>query len=142
MSALTALIEQVRGRVSDSTVEGLDREFKHLSERRQFGLNFERHRPEFVELWGHLPRVGQNVRVLPSRDSGEFRDNTVWRVVSVSEKTAKIRLEEEKVEKIEKEVVISDLLPVAEFGQQIFPGLNYIDEICNGGGGQLNHRTL
>lgn len=45
----------------------MDREFKVLSSRLPFGLNFERHRPEAVEL-PQLPiRKGDKVRVLPNR---------------------------------------------------------------------------
>jgi hypothetical protein len=42
----------------------LEREFKVLSSRRSFGLNFERHHPESVELPGRPVRKGDKVRVL------------------------------------------------------------------------------
>jgi hypothetical protein len=42
----------------------LEREFKVLSARRAFGLNFERHRPEAVELPQTPVRKGDKVRLL------------------------------------------------------------------------------
>lgn len=133
MSALTDALQELRLRGSDSLVETLDREFKALSERRQFGLNFERHKPEFVELWGHSIRVGQSVRVLPSRKSGEPRDNSVWKVASIGSKVAKVKISDDTMER---RVALCDLLPVAEFGERIFPGLEYTGEI--GGGGEYS----
>ena len=45
----------------------LEREIKGLSACRAFGLNFERHRPEAVELPQRPVRKGDKVRVLPKR---------------------------------------------------------------------------
>lgn len=49
MSRLTDLIAQAKAKDPQLGAD-LDREFKVLSERLPFGLNFERHRPEAVEL--------------------------------------------------------------------------------------------
>ena len=49
MSRLTDLLAQVKKKDSQLG-DDLDREFKVLASRRSFGLNFERHRPEAVEL--------------------------------------------------------------------------------------------
>lgn len=49
MSRLTDLIAQIK--IKDSGIAtDLEREFKALSSQLPFGLNFERHRPEAVEL--------------------------------------------------------------------------------------------
>lgn len=57
MSRLTDLIEQAK--VKDAALgKELEREFKTLANRRSFGLNFERHRPESVELPGRPVRKG------------------------------------------------------------------------------------
>ncbi|UYV38070.1 hypothetical protein N4R57_02920 [Rhodobacteraceae bacterium D3-12] len=66
MSRLTDLIAQAKGKDADLGRE-LEREFKALTNRRAFGLNFERHRPESVELPGRPVRKGDKVRVLPPR---------------------------------------------------------------------------
>ena len=66
MSRLTDLI--ARAKAKDPALgDELDREFKALASRRAFGLNFERHRPESVELPGRDVRRGDKVHVLPPR---------------------------------------------------------------------------
>ncbi len=49
MSRLTELISQLKSKDSQLGVD-LEREIKAISSRREFGLNFEHHRPEIVEL--------------------------------------------------------------------------------------------
>jgi adenine-specific DNA-methyltransferase len=56
----------------------LEREFKALSSRLAFGLNFERHRPEVVELPRRPVRKGDRVRVLPERGSTAKGDQRLW----------------------------------------------------------------
>ena len=58
----------------------LEREFKVLSSRLPFGLNFERHRPEAVELPQRRVRKGDKVRVLPERGSTKKNDTRLWSV--------------------------------------------------------------
>jgi len=68
VSRLTDLI--ARAKAKDPALGNeLDREFKALASRRAFGLNFERHRPESVELPGRPIRRGDKVHVLPPRGS-------------------------------------------------------------------------
>ena len=57
MSRLTDLISQVKANDPELGNE-LEREFKTLASRRSFGLNFERHLPESVELPGRPVRKG------------------------------------------------------------------------------------
>lgn len=66
MSRLTDLIAQAKAKDSQMGAD-LEREFKALSSRLSFGLNFERHRPEAVELPQRPTRRGDKVRVLPER---------------------------------------------------------------------------
>lgn len=68
LSRLTDLIAQAKAR-DPALGQELEREFKVLSSRRSFGLNFERHRPESVELPGRPIRKGDKVRILPPRGS-------------------------------------------------------------------------
>ena len=51
----TELIAQIKSKLPEMGAD-LDREFKALSSRRAFGLNFERHLPETVELPGRPVR--------------------------------------------------------------------------------------
>ena len=62
MSRLTDLIARAKAKDPQMGAD-LEREFKALSSRRSFGLNFERHRPETVELPNRQVRKGDKVRV-------------------------------------------------------------------------------
>lgn len=62
MSRLTDLIAQAKAKDPQMGAD-LEREFRALSSRRSFGLNFERHRPENVELPQRPVRKGDKVRV-------------------------------------------------------------------------------
>ena len=62
MSRLTDLIAQAKKKDPQLGAD-LDREFKVLSSRLPFGLNFERHSPEAVELPLRPIRKGDKVRV-------------------------------------------------------------------------------
>jgi adenine-specific DNA-methyltransferase len=73
MSRLTDLIAQAKAKDARMGAD-LEREFKALSSRLPFGLNFERHRPEAVELPLRPVRKGDKVRVLPPRGSTEKGD--------------------------------------------------------------------
>ena len=66
MSRLTDLLTRLRSE-NAALAADLDKEIAALSERRSFGLNFERHVPEAVELPGRKIRKGDKVRVLPPR---------------------------------------------------------------------------
>lgn len=75
MSRLTDLIAQAKAKNPQLGAD-LDREFKVLSSRLRFGLNFERHRPEAVELPQRPIRKGDKVRVLPQR--GLMKKSGLW----------------------------------------------------------------
>lgn len=64
MSRLSSLLRQVE-RKDPRLATDLAREVKALSQRRQFGLTFERHTPETVELYGRPIRKGDKIRFLP-----------------------------------------------------------------------------
>jgi adenine-specific DNA-methyltransferase len=81
------LIAQAKAK-DPSLGQELEREFKVLSARRSFGLNFERHRPESVELPGRPVRKGDKVRVLPPRGETKKGDQRLWKVRSLSGKGA------------------------------------------------------
>lgn len=95
MSRLTELIAQAKAKDPQMGAD-LEREFKALSSRRAFGLNFERHKPEVVELPNRPVRKGDKVRVLPERGSMEKGDQQLWQVLKVFKRekpqTAQIRL--------------------------------------------------
>jgi adenine-specific DNA-methyltransferase len=67
VSRLTDLIAQTKTKNSQLGAD-LEREFKALSSRLPFGLNFERHSPEAVELPLRPIRKGDKVRVLQDQE--------------------------------------------------------------------------
>lgn len=125
MSRLTDLL--ARARAKDSALgEELEKEFKALSSRRSFGLNFERHKPESVELPGRPVRKGDKVRVLLPRGSTKRGDQTLWKVVKITKVNgARVAdLEQLNAESPEiAKVPVCDLVVVAEFRDFIYPGL-------------------
>ena len=82
LSRLTDLIAQAKAKNPELGTE-LEREFKSLSSRRSFGLNFERHSPENVELPGRPIRKGDKVRILPKRGTTKKSDQRLWIVRDV-----------------------------------------------------------
>ena len=104
----------------------LEREFKVLSSRRSFGLNFERHRPESVQLPGRLVRKGDKVHILAPRGSTTKGDQRIWKVVGfeVSADGRMAKLELIYSVNVERQsVAVADLIVVAEFKDYIYPGL-------------------
>ena len=134
MSRLTDLIAQAKAK--DPVGGDLDREFKVLSSRLPFGLNFERHRPEAVELPQRPIRKGDKVRVLPKRGSpkkgrpaalaGEGHPQgratarwPIWNCWALRKGNATVALD--------------DLVVVAEFRDTIYPGLVSTGKVQRGG---------
>lgn len=82
MSRLTDLIATTKAKAALLGAD-LEREFRALSSRLRFGLNFERHRPEAVGLPQRLVRRGDKVRVLPPRSSTAKGDQRLWLVKKI-----------------------------------------------------------
>lgn len=82
MSRLTDLIAEAKAKDPQMGAD-LEREFRVLSSRLPFGLNFERHRPEAVELPQRPVRKGDKVRVLPERGSTAKGDPRLWWVTGI-----------------------------------------------------------
>jgi len=123
MSRLTELIRQAKEKDPALGTE-LEREYRTLAGRRAFGLNFERHRPEAVELPGRPVRRGGKVRILPPRGSSERGDRRLWRVTRV-EKVDEERWAHLSLLGDDEAIVVpaADLVAVAEFRDPIYPGL-------------------
>jgi len=82
VSRLIDLIARAKARDA-SLGAGLEHEFKALSSRLPFGLNFERHSPEAVELPLCPIRKGDKVRVLPERGTTRKSDQRLWQVKTI-----------------------------------------------------------
>ncbi len=135
MSRLTDLILQAKVKDPDLGKE-LEREFKALTGRRAFGLNFERHRPESVELPGRPIRKGDKVRMLPPRGELKPGDPRLWKVRRITRKDGQriAALEEFGTAEPEmQEVAADDLIVVAEFRDYIYPGLVSTGKVERGG---------
>lgn len=132
MSRLTDLIAKAKAKDSALGAE-LDREFKVLSSRLPFGLNFERHSPEVVELPLRPIRKGDKVRVLPERGTTRKGDQRLWQVKAIH--TAKKTADLELLGAAEVEmqtVALDDLVVVAEFRDTIYPGLVSTGKVLRG----------
>lgn len=135
MSRLTDLIAQAKSKDADLGRE-LEREFKALASRRSFGLNFERHTPESVELPGRPIRKGDKVRVLPPHGSTDKGDKRLWKVVRTSKEGGARVAQLDLIGADEPEtqtVAVEDLIVVAEFRDYIYPGLVSTGKVERGG---------
>ena len=132
MSRLSDLIASARAK-DPKLGEDLDREFKVLSSRLPFGLNFERHSPEAVELPLRPIRKGDKVRVLPERGSTKKGDQRLWKVKTIHKaaKVADLALLGDEAEL--QSAPLADLVVVAEFRDTIFPGLVPTGKVERGG---------
>ncbi|NBQ70117.1 MAG: site-specific DNA-methyltransferase, partial [Nitrosomonadaceae bacterium] len=135
MSRLTDLIAQAKAKDPQLGAD-LDREFKVLSSRLPFGLNFERHRPEVVELPQRPIRKGDKVRVLPVRGSANKGDQRLWQVKKISKKGGGKVAELELLgaaEALTQTVALDDLVVVAEFRDTLYPGMISTGKVQHGG---------
>lgn len=134
MSRLTDLIAKAKAEDPQFGAD-LEREFKALSSRLSFGLNFERHHPEAVELPQRPIRRGDKVRVLPARGAPRKGDPRLWQVLEIT-RSGKTRLAQlQSTEGSEESCTASldDLVVVAEFGDTIYPGLVSTGKVSRGG---------
>ncbi len=135
MSRLTDLIAQAKAK--DATLGNeLEREFRALANRRAFGLNFERHAPESVELPGRPIRKGDKVRVLPTRGSLDKGDQRLWKVNRThkqdGKRVADLTLHEAQESDVQT-VAAEDLIVVAEMRDYVYPGLVSTGKVERGG---------
>lgn len=134
MSRLTDLLHKAR-QSDPALAADLEREIKHLTERRAFGLNFERHTPETVELPGRKVRRGDKVRLLPPRGQArKVEHDTLWRVIAISSNSGSRVAELELLAGEGSESApLDDLVVVAEFRDPIYPGLVSTGKVERGG---------
>jgi adenine-specific DNA-methyltransferase len=135
VSRLTDLIAQAKANDPRLGAD-LDREFKVFSSRLPFGLNFERHSPEVIELPQRPVRKGDKVRVLPGRGSTKKGDQRLWQVSAIR-KTRDVRVADLAAlsggTEEPQSVGLDDLVVVAEFRDTIYPGLISTGKVQRGG---------
>ncbi|MDE2828303.1 MAG: site-specific DNA-methyltransferase [Bacteroidota bacterium] len=135
MSRLTSLIHQV-SETNEQLAAELKTEVEDLLDRRAFGLNFERHIPETVDLPGRPVRRGDKVRMLPprGRDSDEAH-RKVWIVERITDDIAHLLRHVTDMESENTTYSLNDLVVVAEFRDPIYPGLVSTGKVERGGDG-------
>jgi adenine-specific DNA-methyltransferase len=135
VSRLTDLIAHAKAKDSQLGAD-LDREFKVLSSRLPFGLNFERHRPEAVELPQRRVRKGDKVRILSPRGSTKKGDQRLWRVKAIY-RSGHAKLADLELlgaaNTEEKSVALDDVVVVAQFRDTIYPGMVSTGKVERGG---------
>jgi adenine-specific DNA-methyltransferase len=135
VSRLTELIAQAKAKDPSLGAE-LEKEIRTLANRRSFGLNFERHRPESVELPGRPIRKGDKVRILPPRGETRKGDQRLWKVLAVRREDGRRLADLVTIHEAEAEqavVLTDDLVVVAEFKDYIYPGLVSTGRVERGG---------
>ena len=135
MSKLTDLLRQVE-RKDPQLAADLEREYKVLSSRRAFGLNFEKHYPESTEIPGRAVRKGEKVRILPPRGSLDAGEKTLWVVQRIERVDGGRVAHLVKHDSAEHETCaanVDDLVVVAIMGDCIYPGLVPTSNLERGG---------
>ena len=138
MSRLSNLLRQVEMQDPQLAAD-LQRETEALSGRRAFGLNFERHIPETVELPGRPVRRGDKVRFLPERgEKPSGVDRRLWRVGRIRRNDEGLVADLVPQQDHEAEYqaatrAVEDLVVVAEFRDPIYPGLVSTSKVERGG---------
>lgn len=138
MSRLTELLAQV-AKLDGSLANDLRREVEVLSGRRPFGLNFERHVPESVQLPNRKIRRGDKVVFR------EGSDASTWLVTGFEGKGAKRKAHlAQRGAGDEAETTtatVDGLVVVAEFRDAIYPGLRSTG-VVERGGDKPNHAVI
>ena len=138
MSRLSNLLQQVETQDPQLAAD-LKREVEALSGRRAFGLNFERHIPETVELPHRPVRRGDKVRFLPERgEKPSSVHRRLWRVGRIrrTDEGRVADLVRDQAPEAERQTAIravDDLVVVAEFRDPIYPGLVSTGKVERGG---------
>jgi adenine-specific DNA-methyltransferase len=121
-----ALIDALLDKVSDRALrQALREQVNAMLAKQSFGLVFQQHAPETVELHNYKIRRNCKVRI-KSED-----DDTLYRVESVKGGKATVQSLVEVPERWD--VGLDDLVVIREFGDPIYPGLRSTGTVTNGG---------
>ncbi|WP_312776700.1 site-specific DNA-methyltransferase [Corynebacterium variabile] len=140
MSRLTDLINQAR-KTDPKLGAALAEELRDQANRRTFGLVFEQHQPENVELPGVPPQRGDKVHILPPRGEIAPTDHALWQVIKIKRAASPRTVILEGLRAgndgtatppERREVPLDDVIVVAETGDTIYPGLVQTGEVHNG----------
>lgn len=130
MAKINELLEQVEDKALRARLE---EEFQRLSKTKKFGLVFEDHIPECTPLYGIGIKVGATV----ARKAGQIKET--FTVVRIDGTVAKCY---NKLTRETHDIPLEELVPVAQFGEPIFPMLLPIDSIQNAPESSLWHTLI
>lgn len=133
MARIHDLVNQIKN-YDSGLADEISKEVSALSNRREFGLNFERHTPEQVELPGRPVRKGDKVHILaPRGETSKAENKVMWVVVAIDRDTQIATLRPHRGESENRDVAIGELVVVAEFRDPIYPGLVSTGKVERGG---------
>jgi len=137
VSHLQELLAQLR-QMNAPLAEEIQHEIDGLNNRRAFGLNFERHTPEAIELPGRPVRVGDKVHRLQLRGASPSKLATqLYRVLEINRVNGRrmatvLEIKSDVQGDVKEVVAVEDLVVVAEFRDSIYPGLVSEERISRG----------
>lgn len=127
MAAIHDLLAQVQ---DEALRERLQREIEKLEKTKKFGLVFEEHLPECTPLYDIPVRRGGKVAL----KAGPVSD--FYEVLAIKDDRALVR--KPGVDEVS-ELLVTDLVTIAEFGDPIYPFLKSVDAVCNAPDSDLWH---
>lgn len=130
MSRLTDLLAQLKVKDSQLALD-LEKEIKVLSSRLPFGLNFERHSPELVQLPGKRIRKNDKVQILNERGSLKKTNPQIWMVKNIIDHKIVVLESIGLDETQHNQCSIDDLVCVIQFRDKIYPGLVSTGKVQN-----------
>jgi len=123
-----AHIDALIDKVTDPALrDALREQVDTLLNRRSFGLVFQEHKPETVELPHYRVRRGCKVRFRIDDDAVQL-----YRVDRTAKGTAHLVALNGEAER--RQADVAELVVVREFGEAIYPGLRSIGTVAHGGG--------
>ncbi len=130
MAAIHDLLAQVQ---DEALRVRLEQEINRLSKAKKFGLVFEEHLPECTPLYDIPVKRGSTV----AKKTGAVSD-----MYEVSDIKDGIAICYHKVTEKREEILVNELVSVAQFGEPIYPYLKLIDNVCNAPDSDLWHTLI
>ena len=130
MAAIHDLLAQVQ---DQALRERIEKEIDRLSKTKKFGLVFEEHMPECTLLYDVPVKKGATV----AKKNGLVND-----VYEVYDTNGNIANCVNRVTRKVEQILIDDLVTVAQFGEAVYPYLKPIDCICNAPESSLWHALI
>lgn len=129
-----AAIHDLLAQVQDEALRArLEQEINRLSKTKKFGLVFEEHLPECTPLYDIPVKRGSTV----AKKTGAVSE--MYEVSAIKDGIATCY---HKVTAQMEEILVDELVSVAQFGEPIYPYLKPIDSVCNNPDSDLWHTLI